>query len=141
MRGASAATSMPLAVKLTGLPLVPLAVIADRKGFLVGLATAALAVAGSVLVAPDLWAGFLAFLGQVPEPSWWTNLSRGTPLALRLAIAMALGVAAIRWRRLAPIAVIVGLPIVWVTSLSILVAVAAPLPARGRAIPAGGLDR
>jgi hypothetical protein len=141
MRGAAAATSLPIVVKLTGLPLVPLALVADRKGFLVGLAVAALVVAGSVLAAPHLWAGFLAFLGQVPEPAWWTNLSRGTPLVLRLAIAMALGVVAIRWRRLAPVAVIVGLPIIWVTSLSILVAVAAPLPARARALPAGELAR
>lgn len=129
MRGRAAATSVPLAVKLTGLPLVPLAFVADRRGFLAGLVVAALAVGISILVAPGPWADFAAFLGRAPEPTWWTNLSRGTPLLPRLVLALALGVAAIRWRRLAPIAVVIGLPIVWLTSLSILVAVAAPLRA------------
>lgn len=142
MRGRSALAGIPLVVKLTALPLVPLAFVADRRGFLAGLALAVVATGVSVLVAPTLWGDFIAFLGHVSEPTWWTNLSRGASLAVRLVIALGLGVAAIRWRRLAPIAVIVGLPIIWVTSLSILVAVAAPLRPAARGLPAAGaLDR
>ena len=47
----------------------------------------------------------------------------------RLAVAAVLGLAAVRWPRLAPAAVILSLPVVWIASLSILVATFAPVPA------------
>jgi hypothetical protein len=138
MRGRAAGVIVPIVVKLAALPLVPLGVVRDPRGFVVAALGAAVAVAASVLVAPNLWHDFISFLGTAPEPMYWTNLSHGIPLIPRLAVAGVLALLAVRWVRLAPIATVVGLPIVWLAALSILVAVVVPLPARaGGGQPSG----
>lgn len=128
MRRTVGVWGVPIVVKAAAAPLVLLAFIADRRTFLWSAAITAGVVAASAVIAPDLWSSYLAFLTTAREPSWWTNLAYGFPLAPRLALAAVLGLAAIKWVRLAPIAVFVGLPIVWLTSASILVATVVPLP-------------
>ena len=130
MRGLVAPWSVPLVVKVAALPLAPMAFLADRRTFLLSGAIALVAVAVSVAVAPALWSDYVTFLRNAQEPTWWTNLSQGFPLAPRLLVGIALGVAAIRWPRLAPLAVLIALPIVWLSALSILVATVASVPAR-----------
>ncbi|MBI3764598.1 MAG: DUF2029 domain-containing protein [Chloroflexi bacterium] len=131
MRGAVAGWSVAILAKAAAIPLVPLAFLADRRIFLASGAVALVAIALSVIVAPTLWQDYRAFLSTAQEPMWWTNLSRGLPFGARLAVAIGVGVAAIRWRRLAPVAVLIGLPIVWLSSVSILVACVARLPRAG----------
>ena len=132
MQGRPATWSLPPIVKAAALPLVPLAFVVDRRTFLRSGAIALAAVAVSIVIAPTLWRSYLDFLLTAQEPGWWTNFSRGIPLLPRLLVAIALGLAAIRWRRLAPAAVLVGLPIVWLTTLSILVATVIPISGTGR---------
>ncbi len=130
MRGLVAPWSVPVVVKVAALPLAPMAFLADRRTFLLSGAIALAAVVVSVAIAPTMWTDYVAFLRNAQEPTWWTNLSQGIPLAPRLLVGMALGVAAIRWPRLAPLAVLIALPIVWLSALSILVATVAPIPAQ-----------
>ena len=128
MRGLVAPWSLPIVVKAAGLPLAPLALVANPRSAVRSGAVALAIVAVSVVLAPALWSAYLDFLSTAQEPTWWTNLSRGIPLALRFIVAMGLGLLAIRWRRVAPLAVLMGLPIVWLSALSILVATVAPIP-------------
>lgn len=130
MRGLVAPWSLPVVVKAAALPLAPMAFLADRRTFLFSGAIALGAVAVSVALAPALWSDYVTFLRSAQEPTWWTNLSRGFPLAARLLVGMGLGVAAIRWPRLAPLAVLIALPIVWLSAVSILVATVAPVARR-----------
>ena len=127
MRASVASWSIPPVVKLAALPLAPLAFFLDRRMFLRGAAVALGAVAASIVVAPAQWSAYLDFLSTAREPEWWTNLSHGIAFAPRLLVAVGLGVAAIRWRRVAPLAVLISLPIVWLSALSILVATVVPI--------------
>lgn len=130
MRGVVTGWPAPILVKVAGLPLLPLAFQSDRRTFVrAGLVALAIGVV-SVALAPGPWVEFLRFLAAGREPTWWTNLGQGIPLLPRLLVAMAIGVAAVRWRRLLPVAVLVGLPIIWLSAISILVATVVPLPVR-----------
>lgn len=128
MRGKVEAWSVPIVVKAAAAPLAPLAFVADRRAFIRSAAIVLGVVAASIVIAPTLWSAYLSFLSTAQEPTWWTNLSRGIPFITRLVLALVLGFAALRWRRLAPAAVLIGLPIVWLSSLSILVATVVPVP-------------
>ncbi len=145
MRASVASWSIPPVVKLAALPLAPLAFFLDRRMFLRGAAVALGAVAASIVVAPAQWSAYLDFLSTAREPEWWTNLSHGIAFAPRLLVAVGLGVAAIRWRRVAPLAVLISLPIVWLSALSILVATVVPIrgsaPVTGEVPAAGGCRR
>ncbi|MBI3746441.1 MAG: hypothetical protein HY264_07975 [Chloroflexi bacterium] len=129
MRRRVASWSIPVVVKAAGLPLIPLAFLGERGTFLRSGALALGAVAVSVVFAPSLWSTYIDFLRTAVEPPWWTNLSHGIALAPRLLVAIVLGLLAVRWSRLAPAAVCLGLPIVWLSTLSILVAMVAPTEA------------
>jgi hypothetical protein len=135
MRGRAALLLPAFVAKFAALPLLPLGVLKDRRGLLAGGLVAGAAVVLSILTVPQLWSSYIEFLETSREPSYWTNLFYGVPIALRLLAALALGLLAMRYRRVAPIAMLIGLPVVWLSALSILVAVAAPLTAeRGRAV-------
>ena len=131
MRGRAAPWGAPIVVKAAGIPLIPLAFKADWWTFIRAGAVMLVAVGVSIVLAPIAWSDYLWFLADAEQPTWWTNLSRDIPFAIRLLAAMGLGVVAVRWVRVAPIAVLVGLPIVWLSSVSILVATVAPLPETG----------
>jgi Glycosyltransferase family 87 len=128
MRGQAGLVGAAFVTKFAALPLVPLGFVADRRGLLAGGVVAGAAIVVSLLTVPQLWSDYVQFLRSSVEPTYWANLLYGVPIVLRLAVAMALGVAAARYRRLAPLAMLVGLPVVWLSSLSILVATAAPMP-------------
>ena len=129
MRGRVASWSLPMAVKAAAIPLAPLALVSRPRTAVRSAAIVLAITAVSVAVAPALWSAYLDFLATAQEPTWWTNLSRGIPLVARFVAAMGLGLLAVRWRRVAPVAVLIGLPIVWLSALSILVATVVPLPA------------
>ena len=130
MRGVAVSVAPATLLKFASVPLAPLGWRLDRRGLLIGIAAAAAAVAASYLVAPKAWADYAAWLTTTSFPSGWYNVAESVPLPLRLAVAAALGLAAMRWVRLAPVAVLLAYPVVWFHALSTLVAVIAPLPAR-----------
>jgi hypothetical protein len=127
MRGQTWPTAIPFVLKLAALPLVPLALAKNRHGLIVGIGAAFTAMAVSLLFTSQLWVQYIQFLGTSQEPSYWANLLYGIPPFVRVPVAVAIGVAAIRWVRLAPVALLIGLPVVWVGTLSVLVAAAVPL--------------
>jgi hypothetical protein len=86
-----------------------------------------------VALAPRAWSDYLAFLGSNELPNVPAVALTIIPLPVRLVIAALLGLAAVRFTRLAPVAVLLAYPVVWATSLSTLVAVVAPIPAGARA--------
>lgn len=127
MRGRAAAVAPTSLLKFASFPLAPLGWVRDRRGFLLGVGLSAAIVAVSIVMAADRWAEYLRFLSTSAFPSGWYNLAEFVPLPLRLAAAAALGLVAIRWARLAPIAVLLAYPVVWFHSLSTLVAIVTPL--------------
>jgi hypothetical protein len=127
MRGVSVTVVPATLLKFASVPLVPLSWRLDRRGLLVGVGVAAAAVAASFVMAPAAWTDYAAWLTTTSFPSGWYNVAEFVPLPLRLAAAAALGLAAIRWVRLAPIAVVLAYPVVWFHSLSTLVAIITPL--------------
>ncbi len=133
MRGAAGTVAPSALLKFASVPLVPLAWRLDRKGLVVGAGVAGAIVAGSFAIAPAAWSDHVAYLGSNAFPSGWYNVAESIPLPLRLALSAVAGVAAIRWIRLAPVAVVLAYPVIWFHALSTLVAVVAPVaPARAR---------
>lgn len=130
MHGVAAPIGPAALVKVAAWPLVPLAWLADRRGLLLGAGIAALAATASILLARRDWEDYLAFLASGSLPTGWYNVLVGIPVIPRLVVAGALGLAAVRWIRLAPIAVTLAYPVVWLHSLSTLTAVLAPLRTR-----------
>lgn len=127
MRG-DARTVVPAALtKFASLAVLPLAFVTDRRGLTLGIGLALLAVLLSAALAPDLWSAYAAFLPVVPNGNEGAyNIGAGVPLVLRLGLAALVSIAAIRWVRLAPVAALLAMPILWVHSLSVLVAIASP---------------
>jgi hypothetical protein len=132
MRGVSVTVAPATLLKFASVPLAPLSWRLDRRGLLIGIAAAAAAVAASFAVAPGAWADYVGWLTTTSFPSGWYNVAEYVPLPVRLALAVVLGLAAMRWIRLAPIAVLLAYPVVWFHALSTLVAVITPLPDRVR---------
>jgi hypothetical protein len=130
MRGAAAPIGPSALFKFASLPLVPIGWVRDRRGLIGGVAVAAVVCVVSILLDRQGWSDWLAFLSRSTIPSGLHNVMEAVPLPLRLVAAAALGLAAIRWVRLAPIAVVLAYPVVWIDALSTLVAVFAPVPAR-----------
>ena len=135
MRGYGAAVAPAAVLKFASLPLAPLAWRLDRRGLLVGGAIAAAALTASWVLDPRAWSDYAAFL-QGPgsrTPHIWFNLTENVPLPLRLGVAFLLGLAAVRWIRLAPFAVLLAYPAVWFHAVSTVVAAFGPV-----AKPRGG---
>ncbi len=132
MRGRSLPVASGAALKFATIPLVPLAWLTDRAGLVRGAGLALAVLAVSFLLAPGQWLAYLDFLRVAPYPVGAYNVAADIPVGLRLAAAAVLGLAAVRWSRLAPIAMLCAYPVVWFHALSTLVAVITPIP---QAIP------
>lgn len=128
MRGRALPLGPALMLKLASLPLLPLGWVRDRRGLVLGGLAAGAVAAVSYLADPMGWQQWLGFLGRSTIPSGMHNLAEAIPLPVRVAIALALGVAATRWVRLAPVALVLVYPVVWINALSTLVALFAPVP-------------
>jgi hypothetical protein len=133
MRGVASTVAPATLLKFASVPLLPLAWQGDRRGLIAGGVAAGAGAIVSIAVAPSAWEDFVRFLRTTSFPSGWYNLAEDVPVVLRLGIAATLGVAATRWVRLAPVAVLLAYPVVWYHALSTLVAMGAPI---GR--PRGG---
>jgi len=127
MRGVAGPVGPAMLTKLSTWPLIFVAWKRDRSWLLRGAAVAAAVVAVSIAAAPGAWKDYIAFLSAGSLPTGGYTLLAWAPLALRLVAAAALGLAAVRWIRLAPIAVTLAYPVVWVAALSTLTAVVTPL--------------
>jgi|GEM_PF-2877601 hypothetical protein len=133
MRGSSFAIVPAGLLKFASAPLAPIGFLRDRRGFLTGALVAGVVLLASVALAPRAWSDYLAFLDSNVLPNVPAVALTIIPLPVRLVIAALLGLAAVRFTRLAPVAVLLAYPVVWATSLSTLVAVVAPIPAGARA--------
>jgi hypothetical protein len=127
MRGLAAPIVPAALLKFATVALVPLAWFRDRRGLLIGIVPTLAIIGVSVLLGPKLWSDYAAYLGRAEFPSGWYNLAVGIPLLARLVIAGLVALLAIRWVRLAPVAVFLAYPVVWFHGLSTLVAVVARL--------------
>ena len=130
MRGIAWPVGPAFLAKFTTWPLAPMLWRRDRRGLLVGIAGAAAACAVSIVLTPDAWREYLAFLANHPLPSEGSKVLTEVPLAMRIGVAALLGLAATRWIRLAPIAVTLAYPVVWINALSTLTAMVAPVSQR-----------
>ena len=127
MRGIAAAVAPAVLVKVAAWPLAPLAWQRDRRGLILGVAVAAATTSASIVLAHGAWEDYLAFLASGTLPTGSYNVLVGVPLLPRLIVAGAIGLAATRWIRLAPFAVLLAYPVVWYHALSTLTAIAAPV--------------
>lgn len=127
MRGVAAPVAAAGLVKLATWPLLPLSWLMDRRGLLLGIGIASVLVIASIVLAPNAWRDYVEFLrsGTIPTGSY--NVLAGVPVIPRLAVAAIIGIAAVRWIRLAPIAVLLAYPVVWLHGLSTLTAILAPV--------------
>lgn len=128
MRGSALPLGPSALFKFASLPLAPLGWVRDRRGLLRGITFAAVISLASVALAPDLWRQWVAFLSTSTIPVGLHNVAEALPLPVRVGAAAILGVAALRWVRVAPLAVVLMYPVVWINALSTLVAIAAPVP-------------
>ena len=106
--------------------MVPLAWVIDRRGLLRGAIIAAIIVVGSVVLSPGRWAEYGQFLETASIPDGSYNLAAGTPLLPRIVAAGVIGLLALRWCRLVPLAVTLFYPVLWFHALSTLVGVFSP---------------
>jgi hypothetical protein len=139
MRGHAWTVGPAAVLKFAGGALVPLAWVKDRRGLLLGAGIVAAAILVSVVLSPAAWADYASYLRGSQFPTGWYNIAENVPLPLRLGLAAVISIAAIRWVRLAPVALVLAYPIVWFHGLSTLVAiaatrVAAPNPENARAV-------
>ena len=128
MRGIAWPAGPAFLAKFSTWPLAPVLWRRDRRGLLLGIAGAAAVCAVSIVLSPDSWRAYLAFLASHPLPTDGSKVLTEVPLSWRLGLALLVGLAATRWIRLAPIAVTLAYPVIWIDALSTLVAVATPLP-------------
>jgi len=132
MRGVAGPVAPALLVKFSTWPLAPIAWKRDRRGLFIGSAGIALVALVSIVLSPASWSDYLAFLSLHAQPEPGYKILYSVPVVVRLAAAGLVGLAAVRWIRLAPIAVTLAYPIVWFHALSTLTAIAAPLGRPGR---------
>ena len=117
--------------KFASLAAVPVALRDDPRGLLKGAGIAAGIVLVSFALAPSLWLDYAHFMtGVSTVDSSWYNLGALVPLPLRLGLAAAVAIAALRWRRLLAVAATLALPVLWFHGLSMLIAVVARPRAR-----------
>lgn len=127
--------------KFAALAAFPVAWQRDRRGVLLGLALAGSLAATSVAASPQMWSDYIIFLGQAQEPTGWYNVGSFIWTPLRLAVALALALAAWRWPRLAVPAVTLALPVLWLHGLSILIGLVASPDERRRSVEARAAKR
>jgi hypothetical protein len=134
------AWALPLLTKVTpGVGIVWFLVRREWRSLAISLTATVAIVAVSVRFDPQAWVGWFALLGRSEFP----NINDGLlfvpiALAIRLPIALAIvawGAATNRTWTI-PIAVTLGMPIVWLNSPTILVGIL-PLVAAGASTPAG----
>ena len=133
MRGNGLPVFPATIMKFASVTLAPVTFVRDRRTLFVGAGMLAVGLAVSFAVSAPSWFAYADFVRALPTPAGFWAIGEEVPLVLRLAIACAIGLLAVRWVRLAPAAVMLALPIVWIASLSILVAVFAPLRATAHA--------
>ena len=129
MRGSTAALPFAFVLKLAGGAAALFALVRDWRGLVIGAAVAGVVVAASFLLTPWLWMDYAQFLSTAQPMEYWTNLGRDIPLILRLAVAGVVGVLAIRWVVLLPVAFVLSMPILALHVLAILVCMAVPVSA------------
>jgi len=132
MRGFAATVGPAFLMKFASWPLLPVGLVLDRSRTLVGAGIALGVVGISWVLAPSVWQDYASLISTAKAPEGWYNVLEGIPVLLRLAVAGVLGLASVRYIRLAPIAVTLAYPVVWFHGLATLVAVATVLPARTR---------
>lgn len=130
MRGLAGPVAPALLVKFSTWPLAPLAWMRDRKRFVVGVIVIGLVVLASYALSPASWSGYIDFLSLHSQPEPGYKILFSVPIPIRLAAAAVVGLAAVRWVRLAPVAVTLAYPIIWFHALSTLVAIVAPTSPR-----------
>jgi hypothetical protein len=126
MRGVAAPVGPALLVKFSTWPLAPVGWTRDRRGLFIGAVGIALAALVSIVLSAANWTDYLAFLSLHAQPAPGYKFLDSVPYLIRLAAAGIVGLAAIRWLRLAPIAVLLAYPVVWFHALSTLTAIVAP---------------
>jgi hypothetical protein len=131
MRGRAVPIGPAVLLKFASLPLTPLGWLRDRRGLAIGGLIAAAIMAISFVLSPSSWIAYVGFIGTLQGVDGFWNLAAGFPFPLRLVAALAVGLLATRWIRLSPVAVVLAYPIVWYSSLSTFVALAAPVSPRG----------
>jgi len=94
----------------------------EWRPFLVAVGTTALITAVSAALSPTLWWDWFQLLASTPGV---TNDIDAGPLLLRLPIAAALIVWGARTDRpwILPVAVVIAMPVIWLSSLTVLVAI------------------
>ncbi|MES2211158.1 MAG: hypothetical protein V4515_13415 [Chloroflexota bacterium] len=102
-----------------------------------GGAVLVLVMSISIALTPGTWSDYRALLAAASAPTGSYNVLASVPVWLRLGIAGVLAFAAIRWIRLAPIAVTMAYPVVWFHGLSTLTAIVAPVDSPRRVEPDG----
>lgn len=113
--------------KFASLAALPAGLRRDPGGLARGVVIAGGIVLVSFTLSPNLWYQYATFLPSVSGgDSGWYNLGAFVPLWLRLAVAAAFALAAVRWVRLSAIAATLAFPVLWFHGLSALVALAAP---------------
>ncbi len=128
MRGVAGLEGPAMLLKAASWPLAPLAWVRDRSRLLAGGAVLLLVMSVSIVIAPVAWNDYLGFLRSAATPLGY-NVLAVVPTPLRLLLAGAFALAAVRWVRLAPIAVTLAYPVVWFDALSTLTAVVARVDA------------
>jgi hypothetical protein len=130
MRGNAASAAPAALLKFASAALLPVGWVRDGRGVLVGVGIALGVIGISILTAPQLWADYIGFIATARFPSGWYNLAEAIPVPVRVAIAGVVAIAAMRWVRLAPLAVLLAYPVLWFHALSTLVAVFTPIERR-----------
>jgi hypothetical protein len=134
MRGDGRAVFPVAMSKFASLAALPLAWRTDRHGLRLGLGLALGVALASFAIAPDLWMAYPGFIASAPSHESWYNIGASVPLGLRIVVAAALSLLAVRWARLLPVAAVLSMPVLWVHGLSVLVALAAKPPKKPDAI-------
>ena len=115
---------------------IPVALRDDPRGLLRGAGIAGVIVLVSFALSPALWFDYARFItGVTTLDSGWFNLGSFVPLPLRIGLAAAAVIAALRWTRMLAVAATLALPVLWFHGLSMLVAVVARPRARRVAGP------
>lgn len=126
--------------KFASLAAVPAAIRFGRRDLLVGMAIAFVACAASFAVAPQMWFDYLRFITKATEPQGWFNIGSYVWTPARLAVAAVFALLAFRQPRLSAVAVTLAYPVLWLHSLSTLIAVVAKpadAPTRPELAPIG----